>query len=880
MCTRTCIGRQWLMAACLLMAAGCQTPDDDRYTVLGPTSPTTHAEAGSETREEPADSQASSRSDPQFVELGTGEFAEVEERGESARAASEPAVLNFNNTSIADAVKVVLGDLLGKNYIIDPQVRGMVTLNTVEPIAQENWLPTLELLLRMNDAAVVLQQDIYRVIPRDQADQELRIPQIGDSSVPLPAGNTIRVVPIKHIAAGEMAGILEPFAPAGNIVRVDTARNWLLLMGDTMELDSLVETIRVFDVDWLKGLSFGLFTPDFVQAGVLAEELSGIFGNESQGPLAGLVRIKVIKRMNALLVVSPRPEYLEKVEKWIERLDVDKGTEEQGLFVYPVQNGKASDLASVLAQVFEGAESGGGIGAAELAPGLEPVEISSEADGSPDFLPPSPEENFSASGAGISMGKNGSLRVIADSINNVLLIRATSRQYRQVMEALRKIDIAPLQVLIEATIAEVTLTGEFSLGLEWFLKTGLSGDRTGDAQLDLGAVGLSAVTGFSYVIRSSGDIRFVLNALASDSRLNIISSPSLMVLNHQEASIQVGDQVPITTQQQQATATDSNIINNIEFRDTGILLNVRPRVNANGLVVMEVEQEVSDVAPKSANSLTPTIQQRKINSTVAVQSGETVVLGGLIRENKTESESGVPGLSKLPVLGFLFGATKDTSRRTELVVLITPRAVRDPSVSRQITEEFRERMESLKPLFGSRSETLAPREDGFSTALDQDGKVVRVADAVREASAEGAPDAEGDKSPRGSAELDFEADLESTTPPESPPSEGEEETVRMPEILQAQERGEAEPAAPGTVSGSAPVGPVLQILSARNKGKVEKELSRLREHGHDVFLEEFRHHGTLWHRLKMRVAPGQRVEDAKEKLKGLGHDAVWIVPED
>lgn len=686
------------------MSAGCQTLDDTLYTVLGQTTSSTQPDVSSEPQEGQEDSQAPSRPDHQFVELGTGEFAEVKKRGESVPTLGEPATLNFNNTSVADAVKVVLGDLLGKSYIIDPQVQGTVTLNTAEPIEPENLLPTLELLLRMNDAAVVLQQDIYRVIPRSHADQELRIPQIGDSSVPLPAGNTIRIVPIQHIAAGEMAGILEPFAPAGNIVRVDTARNWLLLTGDTMELDSLVETIRIFDVDWLKGLSFGLFTPDFVRADILAGELSGIFGEGSEGPLAGLVRIKVIKRMNALLVVSPRPEYLEKVEKWIERLDVDKGTEEQGLFVYHVQHGKASDLADVLAQVFDSPESGERTGGAELAPGLEPVEISSEADSPPNLLLPDTGEGSSISGTGISIGGTGSLRVIPDSINNVLLIRATSRQYRQVMEALRKIDISPLQVLIEATIAEVTLTGEFSLGLEWFLKTGLSGDRTGDAQLDLGASGLGAATGFSYVIRSSGDIRFVLNALASDSRLNIISSPSLMVLNHQEASIQVGDQVPITTQQQQATATDSNIINNIEFRDTGILLNVRPRVNANGLVVMEIEQEVSDVAPNSGNSLTPTIQQRKINSTVAVQSGETVVLGGLIRENKSESESGVPGLSKVPVLGFLFGATNDTRRRTELVVLITPRAVRDPNVSREITKEFRERMEGLKPLFRSGSE--------------------------------------------------------------------------------------------------------------------------------------------------------------------------------
>jgi len=190
----------------------------------------------------------------------------------------------------------------------------------------------------------------------------------------------------------------------------------------------------------------------------------------------------------------------------------------------------------------------------------------------------------------------------------------------------------------------------------------------------------------------------VLNTLASQSRANIISSPSLMVLNNQKASIQVGDQVPVTTQAQQSTATTSNIVNNIEFRDTGVLLNVTPRVNPGGLVTMEVQQEVSNVAPGTASgSLTPTIQTRKISSTVAVQSGQTVVLGGLIRENKNRSQSGLPVLYKIPILGALFGTTRNEHRRTELVVLITPRAVNDARDAEAVTNEFRRKMKSLQP---------------------------------------------------------------------------------------------------------------------------------------------------------------------------------------
>ena len=239
------------------------------------------------------------------------------------------------------------------------------------------------------------------------------------------------------------------------------------------------------------------------------------------------------------------------------------------------------------------------------------------------------------------------------------------------------------------------MTGDLSLGLEWFFRS-RRGSRTGEFQLDLGVPGLAPTTGFSYLIRSAADVNLVLSALASESKLNIVSSPSLMVLNHQKASIQVGDQVPFTIQQQQSTAADSNIINNIEFSDTGVLLTVRPRVSSGGLVVMEIKQEVRDVAPGSAGSLTPTIQQRKIDSSVAVQSGETIVLGGLIRENKTEAQAGLPGLSEIPVIGRLFGTSTDSTRRTELVVLITPRAVQDPSVARKVTEEFRRKLTSLK----------------------------------------------------------------------------------------------------------------------------------------------------------------------------------------
>ena len=698
-------------ALCVVAAvlAGCEALSPERGIEIagrGDALPSAHAPGPDATRSagEPAQRlEQEGISDPppsnaEFIEFGTDEFVNPVSPGGQSPSADGAITLNFQDTALTEVVKVILGDLLARNYFVDPSVNGRVTLQTSRPLSRKDLVPTLETLLRMNGAAVVLNRGAFHVVPREGALRGLIAPQLGDSDVPLPQGYSVRVVPVRYVSAREMAEILEPFAPVGGMVRVDTARNLLVLAGSAAELSGLVDTVRIFDVDWLKGLSFGLFTPEFVDASVLAKQLAGVFGEEGQGPLAGLVRIVPIDHLESLLVVSPRREYMDRVAQWIERLDRPPRTAGQRLFVYRVRNGRASDLAGLLEQVFEPRAGEGEMSPAELAPGLDPVEIRTATgeDEEPWALLRLRNRRRSVPGDGLLTGGGAAIRVIADDINNSLLILANAAQHREIEAALAKLDIVPLQVLIEATIAEVSLTDDLSLGVEWFFDNHL-GRRTGDAVLDLGAASLAPGLGFSYVIRSAGDVRFVLNALASASRLNIVSSPSLMVLNNREASIQVGDQVPVTTRQQQTTETDATLVNNIEFRDTGVLLTVKPRVNAGGLVVMEVAQEVSDVAPGSTGSLTPTIQQRRINSTVAVQSGETVVLGGLIRENKNLSESAVPGLSRIPGLGWLFGSETDSARRTELVVLITPRAVRDAGAARRITEEFRRKMRGLKP---------------------------------------------------------------------------------------------------------------------------------------------------------------------------------------
>ncbi len=658
---------------------------------------------------------APSRQDPGFYEPGTGELVKPAPQITDARPQVDGDVkLNFQNANLLEVIKVILGDMLGINYTIDPTVQGTVSMQTTDGLRREDLIPTLELLLRMNNAALVTSQDIHRVVPLPAAMAEVRAPQLGDSTLPLPEGFGVRVVPLKYVAAEEMAQILDPFMTGSNqLLRVDSARNLLILAGNAGDMERVLDTIQLFDVDRMAGMSVALFTPDFVDAATLANDLETVLNDPKHGLMPGLVRFVVVERLNGLVVVTPRAEHLASVRRWIQRLDRDTGDASPRLFVYRVQNGKAAEIAETLNSLFN-PEARGAPPEAELAPGLRPTTIRSPQQAKTPRMPdsaveggerqPTPaaqaaEAALAAQGiTGIDIEKASQVQVIADEPNNALLILARGTEYRQILAALKQLDVSPMQVLIEVTIAEVTLTDNLRFGIEWFFKNNF-GSKFGEGLLDLGESGIGAIVpGFSYALKGP-DVRFVLNTLASESNLSVISSPSLLVLNNQEASINVGEEVPLTVQQATSTIDpDSPLVNTIEYRDTGVLLNVKPRVNAGGLVIMEVEQEVSQATTTTQEDrLTPSIRQRQIKSTVAVNSGDTIILGGLIEENRDRSESGIPGFHKLPLLGPLFGTKADNQGRTELIVLITPRAISNGTSALKVTEEYRRRLQRLIP---------------------------------------------------------------------------------------------------------------------------------------------------------------------------------------
>jgi general secretion pathway protein D len=601
-------------------------------------------------------------------------------------------------------------------------------------------------------------------------------------------GYQVRVVPVRYVNVQELQKAIEPLMPPKSVVRADEARNMLMLAGSAAELESVMDTIQLFDVDYMRGMSVGIFPVKNVDVPTIAEEVGKLMGTGSKGGLSSMLKIIPVERLNAVMAVSPQSTYLDDVETWIERLDRYSSNKSSNLHVYQVQNVDAADLANTLGQIFGQSGGKGGSRGASVAPGMSGSSVSGGSssgdtnNASPGTGSSNTDEmssggtgsNFyvdsafafgdttssgttgglgsSSSGMGGSsgfgssssgMGGSGGFgsssgsgrrgssrgatatdlgnntRIIADPNNNALIIMAKPQAYKEIEAVIKELDVLPLQVLIDATIVEVTLSDDLTYGLKWYFEHG-----KGAAVLDSPTSALisSAAGGFTYsLVNHAKDIRVELDALANKSKVNVLSTPSVMVLNNQEAQINVGRRVPTPTTSVSnfstttatvlpGTNTDGTLSANLQYQESGVTLRVRPRVNSGGLVIMDIAQQSSDPKSVKVGGVdTYEFQQRKINSVVAVPNGETLALGGLIQDTRTDpSISGLPILSQIPFIGPLFGTWKFAETKTELVMLITPRIVENrPDITR-VTNEFRRRMKSFNLPEPVTVETLSP----------------------------------------------------------------------------------------------------------------------------------------------------------------------------
>lgn len=626
-------------------------------------------------------------------------------RAAAAASGGEGYQLNFIDTDIASVAASVLGEALGLPYSVDPQVKGTVTLQATRALSKDEVLPALEAALNVQGVAIVEVDGTYQVVPGKEAPR--RVAGLRGAGSTSGAGFAIQIVPLKYIGVADMEQVLRPLAPDGGIVRVDESRNLLLIAGSSRELAAMRDVIATFDVDWLAGMSFGLFPVEFVDAQTLAGELEKVFSG-ARSPIASMVRLIPLTRLNSLMVVTQQSGYLKEVEAWIKRLDMGVSTPGRRIYVYDVQNGKADELANSLSKILS-------ISTGDTSSSYQesPIPSSSNSFGastggrSATAAPARQNDSVSVSVSGGVGETPGGLKIVPNTESNSLLIFATPAEFLVIEGAMKRLDVVPIQVLIEASLAEVTLTDDLRYGLQWSY-------QSGDGPVVLSEASNGSIAqkfpGFSYLFTGRQDIRAVLNAIETLTNVNVISSPKLLVLNNREAQLQIGDQVPIAVQSAVSTAGETPpIVNSVQLRDTGVILRITPRVNKSGLVLLDVSQEVSDVIPTTSSGIdSPTIQQRRLASTVAVRDGETIALGGLIRDSRTRTRGGVPYLRKIPLLGDLFGSTGKNSSRTELIVLITPRVVRSQQESDAMMDELREQFRGLRKTLPQWAPASAP----------------------------------------------------------------------------------------------------------------------------------------------------------------------------
>lgn len=640
--------------------------------------------------------------------------------------------VRFEDAPARDVVHAVLGDILKAEFLMHSPLEGRVTIVTPGNVSPDQALYLLETALHAMGQLVVRdargtfhvgKPDALRaVVPNVRAVSGVA-PQLAPGYGPI-------VVPLKYIGAAEMAAILRPMASAESIARVDTVRNLLVLVGSRAQAEGWLSLVSTFDVDLLKSMSVGVFPLKHVTVKDVEAALQLLGGATGAGtqptpggaagsapapqaaaaattPMAGVVRILPVERLNSVIVVTPRAAYLEEARQWIERLDkADNNSAEARLHVYQVKNGSAKQLADVLNGVYGTQAVAGTPASPGVAPALTPVSASTTAR--PAVSSPAAAA-VAASTAGRSTQANataqpvstvqlgGSVRVVADEMRNALIIHAPPGQLDRIEAALAKLDTPAKQVLIEASIVEITLSDELSYGTQWLFSNSRASGGTGDSLLTTSSTGSAiggALTGFSYTLRSAaGNVRAVLNALSDKSLVKVISTPSLMVLDNHTATIVVGNQQPIRSSE---TVTDGGTRStSIQYKDTGVSLSVKPSVNAGSMVTMQINQSVTDVGAVDLATGQRAFLQRQIDSKVSVRSGESLVLGGLIRDNNTDGSAGVPGLHEVPILGALFGTKTRSTTQTELLVIITPRVVQSDNELREAGDEIKQRMHKL-----------------------------------------------------------------------------------------------------------------------------------------------------------------------------------------
>jgi general secretion pathway protein D len=617
-------------------------------------------------------------------------------------------VLNFDNADIYEVIRV-MAEMMNLNYIIDPRVKGVVNIRTSGQISQKDIFPVFQAILKMNGATAVQKGILYEIVPFGEAKKLYTRPSTGKNAGRTPNDEkyTIQIITLKFIPATEVSKMIKPFLSDGADI-VEYPQKNLLIVGDmASNIRKSLDIIELFDEDIFSEMRVRIYPILNADVNEVAKEMERIFSSFEVSLKSGRgvgITFTPITRINSLLAVSSIPGIFDKVERWVKDLDRVPGEGTQlSVFVYYVQNGKAKDLADVLKQIYtpvKGAKADGKAvtpaAAAPATPGPRGVRPSPTKPSTPATPAAAREE-----GGGVPQGE---INIVVDETTNALIIRAYHRDYKAILETIKKLDIYPKQVLIEVLLAEVTLDDSNKYGLEWstFSNSFTRGGRTYSYTVGAGGIApqTTMTTGLRYAVTSVDRLAAAISASATEDKLKVISSPHVLAANNKEARIQIGRSEPILTNTYTTTGTTSPgvVEGTIEYKDIGIILTVTPRISDGKLVTLDISVEQSTVAKTALGNLpeVPYFPKKTAKTTLSIMERQTVVIGGLIEERKENIKTGIPYLSKIPILGALFGYHTNVLNKTETVIFLTPHVISDMGDSQRVTEEFKEKVYSIQ----------------------------------------------------------------------------------------------------------------------------------------------------------------------------------------
>ena len=620
-------------------------------------------------------------------------------------------ILNFDDAELADVINTV-SSITGANFIVSPGLSAKITIHSSKKIPISEVLNVFESILEVNGISLVKSGDFFKIVLSAAAKQKPLevLKDVNAGAVPYGDRPVTQLIPVKYVPAREVSAVLQPMlSPVGSII--PNPRNNLIIINDNASsIKRLLEVLAEIDIDVFQDKRLVFFQPQYSSVKTLSDDVTSILS--ALNYTKEEVVLVPIERINSLIIFSSSPDILRTVEGWIKKLDEDVTTG-QNIFVYKVQNVKAQTIAEVLNSLY-GGDSGKPAAPQQQTPAAPqpktPVKTATPAV----IQKPSTSIGSASSGSGASK-----VQVTVFEPTNALVILSPPGIYREIVNTIKKLDVYPNEVLIEVLVAEVNLTNELQFGVQWAVLdhfsiegdnnyTGLAQNRSGQSPafklppiIGDGSAAMSTLAGgLSYLLYRPDKIAAMIHSLAGNGKANILSSPRLLVRDQEEASIEVGSDIPIATGSSQTSEVTSLVNQTIEYKTIGIKLKIKPSINDEKTVVLDLEQEVSDqltnVTVGQQGFSYPSFSTRKTKTSIVVADNQGIVIGGIIQDKKSKDYQGIPGLSKIPLLGYLFRDTKENFSKTELVIILTPHVITNKSETEMLKTDFLDKLKGVK----------------------------------------------------------------------------------------------------------------------------------------------------------------------------------------